>query len=377
MISIAVLVLQLTAIVFFADWLSKRPGWLSDHLKEVESTRFQEIDGLRGILATGVFLHHAYINYGITQGRNWTMPFDSVFAFIGPGSVLFFFYVTAFLFWNKAIRGNGNVPLIPLLVNRLKRIAPLYLLHVALLIVGVFAFTGWQLKGTPSDIYIQAVSVFSLGLIGWNELNGIEPHFINAGVTWSLSFEWIFYLALPIIAVFARWRWWSVALAAAPILTMALFFQHYYLDHMAAFGIGIGTAIALQTWPKLPELKTPSVSIMALAILLLCMFESREVFNWPIIVGCGAVFFAVAYGCDFWGFLNRPGVKLLGVISYSIYLMHGFVLCVIALPFRAFRFPQWIWFFVSVPIGCLVVLVSLLTYRFVELPFIRKKPKAV
>ena len=375
MLSIVVLVAQLTAIVFFADWLAKRPGWIKDHLSEVESTRFQEIDGLRGILATGVFLHHAYINWGISQGRNWTMPFDGVFAFIGPGGVLFFFFITAFLFWNKAIKGNGAVPLLPLLGNRIKRIAPLYLLHATLLVIGVLSVTGWRLQGSSTDIYIQAVSVFSLGLLSWSELNGIEPHFINAGVTWSLSFEWIFYLGLPFVAPLAKWKWASLALAAAPILTMALFFQHYYLDHMAAFGIGIGAAVAYNNWPQIAELKSKAVAAFAAVILFLCMFEAREVFNWPIIVGCGTVFIAVVYGCDFWGFLNRPGVKLLGVVSYSIYLMHGFVLSLIVIPFKYFQVPQLVWQVLTIPIGALVILTSILTYRFVELPFIRK-PKA-
>ena len=92
-----------------------------------------------------------------------------------------------------------------------------------------------------------------------------------------------------------------------------------------------------------------------------------------------AIAFAfIAHGYSFNNILNNKGLKVLGEISYSIYLMHGIVLYMAfsvfeVIDLKSITLYQYYMFFPL--IFSAVVLTSLITYHCIESPFLRKNIK--
>src|SRR6266404_2564608 len=84
----------------------------------VGASRFETLDGLRGYLALAVFFHHAVIQYHYYRTGSWGLTGSRLYEAFGPIAVMFFFMITGFLFWSKAIAKGGRVAPIPLYKNR-------------------------------------------------------------------------------------------------------------------------------------------------------------------------------------------------------------------------------------------------------------------
>lgn len=89
------------------------------------------------------------------------------------------------------------------------------------------------------------------------------------------------------------------------------------------------------------------------------------------------LFFAiVSLGNTLGGVLTSRATKLLGQVSYSCYLLHGLmlvcytgVLHAAGFPVKDMTVPQY-WLAI-VPAIALVIVISSVTYRFVEAPFLK------
>jgi peptidoglycan/LPS O-acetylase OafA/YrhL len=91
--------------------------------------RFTSIDGLRGYLASFVFLHHPSIWYFYLRTGKWTVPPSILYAHVGQGSVSLVFMIIGFLFFSKLIDGrNRPIDWGRLFIFRFLRLVPLYLL---------------------------------------------------------------------------------------------------------------------------------------------------------------------------------------------------------------------------------------------------------
>src|SRR5262249_50126300 len=73
------------------------------------NNRFEALVGLRGLLAFGVFFHHARFTYQYYSNGWWEAPEGGIYLVLGPVSVALFFSLTAFLFWGKALANGGKV----------------------------------------------------------------------------------------------------------------------------------------------------------------------------------------------------------------------------------------------------------------------------
>ena len=141
--------------------------WFSfaDQPSTSRPTRVRTIDGLRGFLALGVMFHHGAIYHRYMRDGIWALP---------PG------------------RG------------RLFRIAPVHLVAVAGMLVLVMMQSDWQLRVPPVAFARQVAPWLALGLLDFTDINGqVAAFLLLAGVIWSLRYEWLFYLVLPLMAVAA------------------------------------------------------------------------------------------------------------------------------------------------------------------------------
>ena len=84
--------------------------------------RFSSVDGLRGYLAFGVFVHHTAITWIYLHTRVFDVPKNYFYAQIGLASVALFFMITGFLFWGRLIKHGRHHDWLAFAVSRIFRL---------------------------------------------------------------------------------------------------------------------------------------------------------------------------------------------------------------------------------------------------------------
>lgn len=345
----------LFAEALIAIWLLGR--WFNVVLAQGHTP---SIDGLRGFLAFGVFIHHASIWYAFVQTGIWDVPPSRVYTHLGQSTVSLFFMITGFLFYGKLLDSRGrSLDWLRLYVSRCLRILPLYVLVMcaAALLIALVRYSGWvQPMQSP-----------------WHEksLTGL----ITAGVTWTLSYEWKFYFLLPILALtvgrFApRWLVFSGVML---LLTGA----EKALDmHAFSFGGGMLAAV-LSRQPGWVRFASSSwASLLALGVLAVVVLAYDTAYALQPLLLLSLSFALIANGATLWGLLSSRMARTLGEVTYSIYLLHGPLL------FLVLRFvlgfdevvqlkPLAYWGVMGVLTPVLLVLATL-SHQWLEMPCMRQ-----
>jgi peptidoglycan/LPS O-acetylase OafA/YrhL len=288
--------------------------------------RLKTLDGLRGFLALGVFFHHVAVYHRYLIDGAWISPPAIFYACLGKICVLFFFMITGYLFWSRLIRERGTPSWLKLYVGRVFRIGPLYLFTFACMAFAAFALTGFYLQVSISTLCKELSVALSLGIV--------QPHNINAfsntallinAVTWSLRDEWIFYLCLPFVAIFARRKGWHLPIVAgllAVVMLVKLFFPSLsQCDVPASFlwGMLCASLLATNRVVRVPD----TISSTAVAVLLFISFIARSATSFHSMLCMGITFYLINTGCSFFGLLTTTPARRLGDVSYGIYLLQG------------------------------------------------------
>ncbi len=340
--------------------------------------RFAAIDGMRGFLALAVVFHHGARYHELLTTNGWHTP-SLFYEHLGVIGVSLFFCVTGFLFWGRLIHEGGRPDWLQLYIGRLFRIAPVYVLAIAILacIVAVAVASGRLMVSVPELLY-QLAAWLSLGVRRfYPDLNGYPGvYLMQAGTVWSLRYEWIFYASLPLLALAPRFRFHlraSLLLLAFFLAWCAFDPAFWHTDRVAipAFGaLFAGGMIAaslhdLQLLPRPPRLVGAALVSGAIA----GTFLFRDVDSVGSLLLLIAAFCLVAGGCDVLGLLTLRASRRLGDVSYGIYLLHGLVLTVIMRPLRgvALSSPEAHWCLVLL-CAALAFCVALAAHVLVELP---------
>jgi peptidoglycan/LPS O-acetylase OafA/YrhL len=354
--------------------IARQDGFYREITKPAHSPRFGALDGLRGFLAMGVFFHHCAVSRVYFETGTWNLPSSEFYSLLGPVSVSMFFMITGFLFWDKAIRNQAQLRPVVLYKGRFLRIAPLYFFSVILILLVVAYRSGFHIEKSD-DIFPSILRALSVGLFTFLSLNGISVNSINAGVLWTLSYEWQFYLALPFMCWFAtRKRFVPFALV---LLALCWRYPQYF---RVTFLAGMLASYLCRMESLRNLLMKKWISPVCLAALFTC-------FSHPVVAHpslrttlLSFLFLAIACGNDMFGLLTRPCSKYLGTISYSVYLLHGFVLLFVLhaantlCPLKSCN-PYGYWAICGCA-GLLVVVSCGMTYRWIEHPFLKAKQKS-
>ena len=294
--------------------------------------RYRSIDGLRGFLAVGVFSHHCVVTWYYLQNGRWELPPSRFYVHLGQSSVVLFFMVTAFLFWGQILDRRENMDWVGFCVSRFFRLAPLYWTLCILLIVIALMANGWQLAVPLNEFIHSVMHWLAFKFFQSPDINAFpNTNLIVAQVVWSLRYEWLFYLALPLLALLAGYRQSVfVSLSAAAVLLICLKLSGWKLDFspiiLTAFVGGMLSAY----WVRMPKLEkiacSPGFGIAAVAALILVVYSQASAYSMIAYVGLTIFFVAVASGNSLRGLLHMAAARWLGEISYSLYLLHGFLL---------------------------------------------------
>lgn len=328
-----------------------------------------DINSLRALAVIAVVLYH--FNKSILPA-----------GFIG---VDIFFVISGFLM-TKIIYiqfQSGNFSIFDFYSARAKRILPaLAVLCFVLIVFGWFFLL-------PSDYslltkHIASSLTFTSNIIYWTEsgyfdLAAKEKWLLH---TWSLSVEWQFYLAFPII-FFALLR-----SLKPPTVKLTLVASFIALFAMSVFFTDIKPSIGFYFLPTrawellagslaffypltLNKKQANTAAFFLISILISCLFLLSDEVIWPsfltlIPVAATAIFIALNINLSV---TRSTVVNFFGNISYSLYLWHWPLS--VYLVFSGTHKQQ---FSVLIAIS-LAIIFAYLSYRFIETPYRLTKRK--
>jgi peptidoglycan/LPS O-acetylase OafA/YrhL len=268
-----------------------------------------------------------------------------------------------------------------------RRLARIYPLHLLMLLV----FIGIELLKYRVPTYDAPPFTGPHGPVGllqhllliqgWPGGNGTTFNYVS----WSVSTEFLAYLLLPLLLVLLRWGSWTLAIATvlaglAVLLWLSTVDPARQLNQSAGLAVlrclpsfGLGILIARLVETRDPALRrlggaAGAAAALVLAVLLLHLGAPDilliPVFAWIVLslaLDGGSVARALSW---------RP-LHLLGLWSYSIYMVHPLVLKVeMQVLLRSGDRLQSLPYLVAVSAAALlvVVLLAALLFRWVEVP---------
>jgi peptidoglycan/LPS O-acetylase OafA/YrhL len=289
--------------------------------------------------------------------------------------------ITAFLFFTKIIDGRkSGIDWGKFLVSRFMRLVPLYLFAISIM----FIIVAYLSKGTFNEpvfaVFKNAVKWLIFTVLGGPDLNGINgTAIILAGVTWSLPYEWFFYLALPALTLTTMISVPIPYLIISGVGMLAFAIHGLSTAILMTFLGGIAASLLVRniTFCRVARTKTSSAIILA-CIITTISFYSTAYSPVPILL-LSIAFSLIAAGNTLFTTLNRPSSRALGEMAYGIYLLHGIVL------FITFTFAMGIpavkemsqlnyWLLISCLTPALILL-CFATFRLIESPAMRRSEK--
>ncbi len=373
--------LMMGAVIATAAGIARYSKFYRRELAE-SGNRELALDGLRGMAALMVAVYHAALSSTWLATGVWGDARNPILQLFGPLGVIIFFMLTGHLFWGKARAANGKMNIVKLWRGRLFRIAPLYLF--SLLVILLVAATATDTRWLALENWKPLLRLLSLGALIWQNAGQTDFTVFNAGVTWTLHYEWAFYLMLPFIAWLAPGR---KIFGLAIIAYMLVWVGRWHEINLQAgmyFIFGMLCPVLLEDSTLHSRFRRPIAAGLALSAtaLLLWVLAGRDSFvSEHSISLAGAVFplfFAAAAGNRFFNFLTHPAIRCLGAISFSLYLLHGIIF---RLVFHILKMngltslTQWDHWFILIATAIATTLLCAATYRWIEFPFLSKSHK--
>ncbi|MBL8002710.1 MAG: acyltransferase [Flavobacteriales bacterium] len=295
------------------------------------------VDALRGVAILGVILVHC-AQYGT---NDYPGVIATVFGKGQMGVQLFYVMSALTLFLSYERRLNKELhPDRNFFIRRFFRIAPMYYL-------GILYYL-WQNGRGPNfwtgfgpgitDANIAANFTF---------LHGFNPYWFNSLVPggWSIAVEMCFYLLIPflfrwvkdgraafrafVVLVLVRLVLHALLLKLRPIDNDWLWreFLYYYLpSQLPVFMLGILLHFVLRGRPEDTAPRPLDLFLFA-GLLLLHLATGREVILPPhVMFGLGFVLLAWTLAHHPFKLVVNPVVRHIGMVSFSLYLVHFAVL---------------------------------------------------
>jgi peptidoglycan/LPS O-acetylase OafA/YrhL len=336
--------------------------------------RYGSLDGLRGVLAVFVMIHHAAIWRQHAMSGEWALPPSRIYSHLGRDSVALFFMVTAFLFGSKLLETRaGALDWTRMYVSRALRLIPLYLLFVFLLVFVALASTNFVLRESPLRFNLNVVHWLAFTVFDMPSVNRVAVTTIG-GQAWSLPYEWCFYLALPLMAVVVGRRDQSYALVLASAVAAGA--AAIWITNRNGWP---NTVMFLGGWLAAASMRSAQAQrvaarwwsgVIALGLLAYATRTPLD-FNLGSVIVLSMAFLVIAGGNTLFGVLTSAPLRVLGEISYSMYLLHGLGLYLAFTALgsstvaRLTPTQHWLVVFAATP---LIVIACRFTYRTIEAP---------
>lgn len=375
--------------------------------------RLHYLDGLRGLAALYVVLHHAY--YGLTSEMTLShlAALLTYWLFLGRSAVDIFIVLSGYCLMMPVSRaGSDGLPsgLAEFFRRRARRILPPYYAAMALALVGIVALPALHDLSHPDALWNEALPAFSPGVIVSHLLliHNFDPgwHSKIDYPMWSVATEWQIYFLFPLLLLPVRRRLGTTAAVLAAFLVglvpLALFFNRFsgvcphflglFALGMAASDLNFSTRPGLARWrERLPW--GGLAAALGSALVLVSLRHS----DWFLFVAAKDIVVGAATACllvfctrHLTRALETDGLPSghaplvlrlmesraavgLGAFSYSLYLVHAPVLAVCQSVLRPLALSPTV--SLALMLGVAVPLALLCSYVFhlaFERPFLNR-----
>jgi peptidoglycan/LPS O-acetylase OafA/YrhL len=311
------------------------------------------LDSVRGIAALLVVLEHfcsvwlpSYSHFAQTQVH------------IGGGAVIAFLLVSGYVI-PLTLEGRGSLAVF--WRSRLLRLFPIYLVVFAITLATLHMRTH-DVPTTSGPLYYGANLVMIQGWFGFPSI---------VGVAWSLSVEMAFYVVMSLLF----WRGLhkhTLALATIAVAAVAAYGFIPNADpsmlvfYMTPF---VGVAFFRFHQNRLSAKALGALVGVMMAVLAALWATGHNPSNMAGAF-CGYLLFGIFFVVPFLASAKLKLMAEIGVISYSIYLVHPLIVdtsSIVARHVRALQsFGASAAYVLAATVG-----VSILTYRYIESPFNR------
>lgn len=325
-----------------------------------DGRRNDAIDSLRGLSIILVVLFHIQLRIPFEQTAiGAALPrevFNPLFR-SGYYGVIIFFVISGFLITSTALRRWGaldRVPMRAFYAMRFARIVPCLVALVAVLsVLHLAGADGFVIETVSLGRTILAAATFH---INWLEAQtGYLPG--TWDILWSLAVEEVFYLAFPLVCLFARRPWvfvlvMLVFVALGPFARAAFTSNEIWADKSylsGADGIAFGCLAALLAHRLRPDTAAGRVSLLGgLALFVLAFIFRRQTFQLGLTdLGLNVTVLELGVALMLVGLRGRSftpetilrrataPLRWFGRNSYEVYLTHMIVLLPLAPLFAA------------------------------------------
>lgn len=269
--------------------------------------RNQELDGLRGVLASLVLVHHYLIYSASLRDKMWNAPTSNILNQLGSASVGLFFMLSAYLFARKVLPSSRGFNTAEFFRHRIARIVPVYAVALVFSIAITFAIRP-TIVSPVGDLLTGLGRWASFGFWLPRDVNGVPLSGALMSVSWSLFYEWVLYALLIPIAYLCRatGRSWP---AYAVLFAASIWDRHFSLF---VFGL-----IAAQ----MPRVRSPLWAVAAACATPILLFTYHDTTSWKQSTLLFPLFVMVSHGLPAARILNGRMLQYLGAISYDIYLL--------------------------------------------------------
>lgn len=309
------------------DVLTKLLGLFDRLFLLSAASRFRSIEGLRAIAALLVFNVHFFPPY---EARNYFVGSESAapiwFLRSGLIGVDLFFVISGFLIWGSLTRRRERF--LAFLSWRALRLIPAHLL------------TMLCIAGGAVDLGALLLNVTAMGTF-------VSGYTLVNNLTWSLGWEWAFYLLIyPAAAMLPRGVSWIAGLGfvVCALVTLAAQIAPAVIalplaGRFAAFFFGMAVAELMRSerpaaqWARNVVASTPAAYVAVGSFVLLqaawaAGLVGSDAFSrniYFLLVAAAASVIVMGAALDKWALctvLRNRAMRFLGQISYSFYLTH-------------------------------------------------------
>jgi exopolysaccharide production protein ExoZ len=307
-----------------------------------EGNRFRSMEGIRGLAILLVFFVHYHTLFSpYTNSSSLTFRISELSWGLGQSGVDLFFVLSGYLIYGAVIR--KPVSYLKFMRRRVQRIYPTFLCVFALYLILCFVFP--SVSKLPADAWDATKYV----LLNLTLLPGIFPIAPLITVAWSLSYEFFFYISIPLLVMLTamrRWKRWHRVTFFLALTVLRFTIAPVLPIRMVMFTGGILVYEGLHSEWLRAKLGTrgevfATIALLAslLPIALLALHQDspslsgelsghgvklRELLMWFTYP------FFVLYCLGRNGFLSKlfswTPLRWMGNMSYSYYLIHGVTL---------------------------------------------------
>lgn len=301
--------------IFLCDFLSKK---VEVNVKYTPGFNVN-LEILRGLACFAVFLAHTTMYFG------YLAPRYIVSTYTGSFGVNVFFMLTAYLFWGQVL--NKRIDFNNFYLKRFFRLVP-----IVITVVTVVTLFDLILNKDRAFNVLQIIAIVKNFMFGFGGVNDVfsSDMYLRINTIWTLKWEWLFYLTLPILAVWPKKTTLVIALLLS-LLTFSdvtkLFSGESDAVFFMAFFLGAITLYFEGCLKRLPARLMASILILISLGLMLVLFingyKGTVHYKSLLCTLCAYFTFLFFLVCP----MNLPAIilnalQLLGKVSYSFYLWH-------------------------------------------------------